>query len=234
MKKIKSQLSLAFICLILGFMITYQYRLSYSKKNIIDTRQISDLVKQNELLKKQKDELEAKVKEYQSKVDEIEKAVTMGNEATEKLKIELDNLRILSGLNDVEGSGIIITLSPAQSLQSNYQNQIYATDLLDIVNELNASGAEAISINEERYTSRTQIREAGAYIKINDTKFSPQDKFIIKAIGDSNILEGAFKMPGNILEQNSDRISYKIEKSNDIKIVKFSKKIEYKYARPGR
>lgn len=40
-------------------------------------------------------------------------------------------------------------------------NQIYATDILDIINELNSAGAEAISINEERYVARTQIREAG-------------------------------------------------------------------------
>lgn len=57
MKKMKSQLSLAFICIILGFMITYQYRLSFSNKKAIDTRQITDLVKQNETLKKQRDEL---------------------------------------------------------------------------------------------------------------------------------------------------------------------------------
>ncbi|WDC84083.1 DUF881 domain-containing protein [Caloramator sp. mosi_1] len=234
MKRFKSQFSLAFICLILGFMITYQYRISFSKTKIVDTRQISDLVKQNELLKKQKEELDAKVREYQSKIDEMEKSVTMGSEAAEKLKTELDNLRILSGLNDAEGQGIIITISPVDNIKSNYINQIYATDILDIINELNSSGAEAISINEERYIARTQIREAGAYIKINETKFSPQEKFVIKAIGDPSILEGAFKMPGNILEQNTERIAYTIEKSDNIKILKYNKKIEFKYAKPGR
>lgn len=234
MKKIKSQLSLGLICIILGFMITYQYRLSFSNKKVVDTRQISDLVKQNEILKKQRDELDVKVKEYQLKLDEIEKSVTSGSEAAEKLKVELDRLRILAGLTDVEGAGIVITIAPAETIQSNIQNQIYATDILDIINELNSSGAEAISINEERYVGRTQIREAGSAIKINDSKFNPQDKFVIKAIGDPNILEGAFKMPGNILEQNADRFTYKIERMDKITILKYNKKIEYKYAQPGR
>lgn len=234
MKKIKSQLSLGLICIILGFMVTYQYKLSFLNKKVVDTRQISDLMKQNEILKKQRDELDVKVKEYQLKLDEIEKSVTSGSEAAEKLKVELDRLRILAGLTDVEGAGIVITISPADTIQTGIQNQIYATDILDIINELNSSGAEAISINEERYVGRTQIREAGSAIKINDSKFNPQDKFVIKAIGDPNILEGAFKMPGNILEQNSDRFTYKIERMDKITILKYNKKIEYKFAQPGR
>lgn len=41
-------------------------------------------------------------------------------------------------------------------------------------------------------------------------------------------------MPGNILEQNTDRFNYKIEKLDNVKIIKYNKKIDYKYAQPGR
>jgi uncharacterized protein YlxW (UPF0749 family) len=104
---------------------------------------------------------------------------------------------------------------------------------MDLVNELNATNkAEAISINDERYTSRTQIRPVANVIKINDTKFDPAQPFVIKAIGDPSILYGAFKMPGNILEWiESEGYEVKIEKMDSIKVLKYNRPLEFKYAK---
>ncbi|WDU84118.1 DUF881 domain-containing protein [Caloramator sp. Dgby_cultured_2] len=165
------------------------------------------------------------------KIDEIEKSVASSNKVASQMKEELDQLRLLSGLTDVEGPGIEITITPVNDLSNKQASQVYYKDLIDIVNELNSAGAEAISINDERFVGRTQIRQAGLSIKINDSKFDPTQPFVIKAIGDPAILEGAFKMPDSIIEilKKIGGFEIKIVRSDKIKILKYNKNLEYKY-----
>jgi len=226
-----SQLWIGFICIILGFMVSYQLRYIKTPRYQYTTRQFENLVKETEDLKKQRDELLTKTQELQMKIDEIEKSVASSNKVASQMKEELDQLRLLSGLTDVEGPGIEITITPVNDLSNKQTSQIYYKDLIDIVNELNSAGAEAISINDERFVGRTQIRQAGLSIKINDSKFDPTQPFVIKAIGDPAILEGAFKMPDSIIEilKKIGGFEIKIVRSDKIKILKYNKNLEYKY-----
>lgn len=226
-----SQLWIGFICVILGFMVSYQLRYIKTPRYQYTTRQFENLVKETEDLKKQRDELLIKTQELQMKIDEIEKSVASSNKVASQMKEELDQLRLLSGLTDVEGPGIEITITPVNDLSNKQASQVYYKDLIDIVNELNSAGAEAISINDERFVGRTQIRQAGLSIKINDSKFDPTQPFVIKAIGDPAILEGAFKMPDSIIEilKKIGGFEIKIVRSDKLKILKYNKNLEYKY-----
>ena len=56
-------------------------------------------------------------------------------------------------------------------------------NMLRIVNELRAAGAEAISINDQRLIGTSEIRCSGPTITVNGKIFAPP--FIIKAIGDT-------------------------------------------------
>jgi uncharacterized protein YlxW (UPF0749 family) len=212
-------------------MVSYQLRYIKTPRYQYTTRQFENLVKETEDLKKQRDELLIKTQELQMKIDEIEKSVASSNKVASQMKEELDQLRLLSGLTDVEGPGIEITITPVNDLSNKQASQVYYKDLIDIVNELNSAGAEAISINDERFVGRTQIRQAGLSIKINDSKFDPTQPFVIKAIGDPAILEGAFKMPDSIIEilKKIGGFEIKIVRSDKIKILKYNKNLEYKY-----
>lgn len=236
MKKLRSQLLLGLVCVILGLMVSFQFKLTNNPYTKYSAKRMEDLVSEVENLRKQKDDLSSKVQEYQKKVDEIEKAASSESAIANQMKTELDNLRILSGLTDVEGPGITMTLTPTMDVKGSSGSQIYSTDILDIINELNAAGAEAISINDQRYVGRTQIKEAGAFIKINDEKFSPVSTFVIKAIGDPKILDGAFKMPGGIKDKLEEfaGIEIKISQEQNIKILKYNKDVDYKYIKTGR
>lgn len=231
MKKVVSQIWLGLICVILGFMITYQFKASSSTQSRTTTRQYEDMTKELESLKKQKDDLNIKVKEYQDKVDEFEKAAAKDSSYVKSMKDELDKLRHLAGLEDEEGPGIVITITPPVDVAQTDFSSIRSVFILNVVNELNSTNeAEAISINDERYTGRTQIREVANVIKINDARIDPNQPVIIKAIGDPNILFGAFSIPGNILEEiKSNGLDVKYEKKDKIKILKYSKNLEYKY-----
>lgn len=231
MKKISTQVWLGLVCVILGFMITYQFKANNTVPIKTTTRRYEDMIKELESLKKQKDDLNAKVNEYQTKVDQYERAAADEDLSAKKMKEEIDNLRKLSGITDVEGPGVVITISlPVDAAQTPYSFIGYDI-LLDIVNGLNSTGsAEAISINDERFTGRTQIREIGNIIKINDARIDPTQPITIKAIGDSNILASALSMPGNVLSSiQSDGFVVDWKKKDNIQILKYSKSLEFKY-----
>lgn len=233
MKKIVSQIWIGIICLILGFMITYQFKINNSSKAKYAGRQMNELVKEIEGLTKKKNEMELKVQEYQKKVDEYEKTASNVSLTAKKMKEELEDLRKLAGLTDVEGKGVVLTITPNPSndISLDENTGMEHLDLLDIVNLLNSTGeAEAISINGERYTSRTEIIPIPNMIKINDAKTNPFEPYVIEAIGSPDILSGVFSMPGNIKDYLESRgFTVKIEKKDNIKILKYNKVLTFRY-----
>ena len=96
-------------------------------------------------------EWKSKYEETQKKLDDTNKKI---NEYKSQMNSEEDIKKVLNqelmenelylGYTDVEGEGIIITLTDT-SLKS-----IERYDLISLVNELKLAGAEAISINDER------------------------------------------------------------------------------------
>ncbi len=231
MKKIVSQVWLGLVCIILGFMLTFQFKASRSAQIKPSSRNYEEMAKDLESLQKQKDDLNVKVKEYQDKVDQYEKAVADESLAAKKMKEEIDNLRKLAGLTDVEGPGVVITISPPLDASQSPYSYVPYDIILDVVNELNTTDeTEAIAINDERYTGRTQVREIGNIIKINDARIDPTQPIIIKAIGKQSVLWGIFQMPGNILEvTRSYGFEVDIKKQDNIQILKYSKSLNYKY-----
>jgi uncharacterized protein YlxW (UPF0749 family) len=231
MKKIVSQVWIGLICIILGFMITFQFKANSSTQIKNNTRKYEDMAKELESLQKQKDDLNGKVKEYQDKVDAYEKTAADDSAYVKNMKDELDKLRKLAGVEDDNGPGLVITISPPVDVTQSNFSPISYENILDVVNELNSTDeAEAIAINDQRYTGRTQIREVGNVIKINDERIDPTQEVTIKAIGDPDKLFGAFSIPGNILEYISSLgFDVKYKKQDNIKVLKYSKNIEFKY-----
>lgn len=235
MKSMQSKITLGIVCIFLGFMTAIQFKTYNNPSTRVNTNSFDDLAKQIETLKKQKTDLTSKVNDLQSKVNKYEESFTSSSEEAKKMDADLKNVEKLAGLTDVEGPGVIITLSPPNDLTSANTSGINSLSILDVINELNASGAEAISINEERYVSRTQVREAGSAIKINGTAFSPNKNFVIKAIGDAKVLEGAFNLPGGVKDTLKEYgIVMGIAQQKNIKILKYEKNIEYDYAKEAR
>ena len=64
---------------------------------------------------------------------------------------------------------------------------IHDDDLLRVINELRAAGAEAIAINGERIVAMSEIRCAGPTLSVNNNRSAPP--YEIKAIGNPNNLE---------------------------------------------
>ena len=102
---------------------------------------------------------------------------------------ELRLLELRSGTSAVHGPGVKIVADDAKNADSP-RGRVLDSDLQKLVNGLWRAGAEAISINGERLTSLSAIRNAGGAISVNFTKLNRP--YTILAIGDPQNLPPLF------------------------------------------
>ena len=191
--------------------------------------ELSEWNQKYEELNERYEEVMAKISEYQTEKESDEKTAQL-------LESELEQLNEILGKTDVEGEGIMIVLEDKGGTQLSEDvtvKSIGIEDLLLIVNDLFAAGAEAISINDQRIVAMSDIFNIGsgdeAFIKVNGERIiSP---YIIKAIGNQNYLESAVIGKGgrvDVLKGLGHEVS--IEKTNKkIKIEKYDGTIGTKY-----
>lgn len=235
MRKVSSQISIAVVCGILGFMLAYQFKALMKQDNAfnLSNKNSTDVTVEIEQYKKEKDELNSKINTLENQIKNYEEVAAGKSDATKNLLKEVEDSRILTGSTDVTGSGIVIYLTPNNALFGNDNLNDHITDkhLVYLVNELRFAGAEAISINDIRIVSRTGIRSAGNYILINDEKISPSSKIVIQAIGDEKLLNSAMSFP-EVFADFKGLCDVKFEKSDDITIKKCNKTYKFEYAKP--
>ncbi len=200
----KAQLSIAFVCMIFAFLITLQVKSVYKNSadpalGIVRAEQLQNMLR----VEKEKSEaLYQQLMEYQDRLTEIQSAGSQSDAAMNLLKEDLAKAEFLAGMTDVEGPGLIITLTDSQMTNPTNVNEnlflVHDDDVLIVLNELRAAGAEAISVNEERITAVSEIRCAGPTISVNNNRTAAP--FVIKAIGDSKQLESALLMRGGVAD----------------------------------
>ena len=182
---------------------------------------------------KYKEKYDNKFKELEKLENDLEKErekVTKNNSELENLENEIKNGNKMTGLTEVTGAGIIVTLKDGQTIASTLNPStliVHDLDILSVINELKNAGAEAISINDQRVVTTTGISCRGNTIDINGEKVGAP--FVIKAIGLPEYLSGITRAGGYIEYLKRDGVDVKIEKSNKITIPKYSGIIKFKY-----
>jgi len=238
MRRIGSQIIVAAVCCILGFMLTYQFKMltKYQTKSNV-TKSSTDITAEIEMYKKEKGEMQKKIDELQGQIKSYEEAAVKGTESSKEILEELERSRMLTGATDVEGPGLIVYVKPPtdEILGSNIQKKkISDYELVLIINELRFAGAEAIAINGYRVTSRTGIKISGganSYITLDGKQKVSQDETItITAIGKKDVLNGTITFKGALNFIESWKVS--CEKSDKIKIAKSNMPIKFEYAKP--
>jgi len=218
--KIWRNLSIMIICVILGFTIAWQYKsVNYNQKLMMRENKRADQLKDELiLLQRQNNDLRTRIDELKKLNDELQSSRTGSDQAAQALKKSMEEARIFAGLTDVRGKGVIVTVDNGNAAY------VLEDDILDIVNELRAAGAQAISVNDERIVAMTEIREAGNYIMINQTK--KRAPFVIKAIGDPDVLDSSLKIPNGVVDSlKTLGLSIQVSKSNNIQIPKIREEV---------
>lgn len=170
-------------------------------------------------------EVSSKVEETQNKINEYTNQINNNDNVSMLLTDELNEAYKYAGLSDVYGQGIIITLSDNES------RNIDEIDLILLVNELRAAGAEAISINSERVLYRTDIIGVSSkYILVNGNKIV--GPYVVKAIGDKKYLESSISIKnGYIDEMKADNKSIEYIVEDNISIPKYAHSLDFEKAK---
>lgn len=143
---------------------------------------------------------EVELRTVQAEVDRLQ-AQALGQDES-SLQTRLAALTLASGAEKVTGPGITVELDNAvgsddTSADGNPrtdaekdEGKVFSKDLQIVVNGLWEAGAEAISVNGQRLTSRSAIRFAGEAILVN---YRPLARpYRISVIGDPDDLQAEF------------------------------------------
>ena len=171
-------------------------------------------------------EVEQQLNETNEKIKEYELVINTDKEASKILAEELEKQNNILGKNEVKGNGIVVTLTDTRA------QKITSEDLRQLLNQLKADGAEAISINGQRIVYDSYVVDlGGTFISVNGERLvSP---YTVKAIGNPTYLESGLskKQYGYIdtkLEEGKDVI---LERKNDILINGYKGNLNMEYAR---
>jgi uncharacterized protein YlxW (UPF0749 family) len=173
------------------------------------------------------EELTAKVRDLEEENKSLKAQAGQGSGS------QVENLRYAAGLLEVSGKGIIVTLDDSKQPKQNGVNPnlyiIHDEDLLRIINELRAAGAEALSVNGQRLIGTSEMRCVGPNININGKLLSPP--FEIRAIGDPHSLASALNLRGGVKESLKYwGIELQINKSDKVVIPAYEGTIRHEYA----
>ncbi len=220
-------ISIATVSLILGLMISFQFRTNSSIAGGIPTERYQELTLEKKQVETDITHLEEEIVDLTAKIEEARKGRT---EAADVLESELDKIKLYAGLTPVEGPGVEIVMdnTPAPPGAGSYN--IRDDDLLKVINDLRGAGAEAISINNQRILATSEVRQAGNHINVNLTRLSPPYK--ITAIGNPGTLKSSLEIKGGLVEYlAANGTQVLVQQSDNVQVPAYSGPLRFDYAK---
>lgn len=189
--------SLALVSLALGIILAVQFRMTRDVQHNEAIQRTKELAGQVEQLKKEHAVLQEQLSRMRGQLEDL----STGSLAPQ-IKEELNHAMIFAGLSELTGSGVEVTLRDGNIAPKRTDNPnlilVHDEDLLKVVNELKAAGAEAIAINGQRLIAVTDISCNGPTIRVNKKALAPP--FVITAIGNPETMDGALQMRGGVTD----------------------------------
>ena len=226
-------ITIGIMCFILVTVIFIQFR-TVEKTDISGVEEMRETELREALVewKKKQEDANTKYEETISKINEYKEKEASDEETTELLQKELENSNMILGKTTVEGEGLVITLQSGTTKDTEDMDQnadVVAQDLIQLVNELRYAGAEAISINDERVITMTDIVDIGTkYLLVNSNRIS--SPYVVKVIGDKKYLQSALNIKNGYVDlKTSEGKSVQVEEKNSVRIEKYSGDMSLKY-----
>ena len=147
-------------------------------------------------------------------------------QAEKQAKLRAEQLAILAGTSGATGPGVeVIIQDPDQDID--------ASALLDAIEELRDAGAEAIAINGvARVIAQTYFLDEDDEIRVGGREI--KRPYVIEAIGDPSVLEGAVRFPGGLIDTITTRGgTATVTKQDKVTITALADVTTPEYARPS-
>ncbi|MEG6616434.1 DUF881 domain-containing protein [Peptococcaceae bacterium 1198_IL3148] len=185
------------VAIVFGIMLAFQFK---TQEHINDPT-----IERTTQLNAEIEQKKKKVAELKEQVDEmrltLEKAASQPELSI--MQSKLKTVGIMAGTTPVKGPGIEVTLNDSNIALSPDQNPnlyvLHDEDVLKVLNELKAAGAEALALNDQRLIATSEIRCVGPTILTNGNKRLAVP-FVITAIGNPDTLYNSLFMKGGVAE----------------------------------
>lgn len=237
MKISKNSIPIIVVSIFLGLIISIQFKTMESSQahGALPTQRTQDLANELKKVQTEKEVRENRIIELEEKIEQYEREGVDNNAYAEMLYNDAMKYRMLAGYVDLEGPGITLEINDPSN-DTNFNQGYYSIVdelelILQVISILNAADAEAISINDQRYTSFTEIVRAGEHIEINGV--SNNSPITIQAIGNPDILESALAIKRGIVWQLRN-YNYNVHLSTEENIVipSYKNVEEFNYSTP--
>ncbi|MGD0621850.1 MAG: DUF881 domain-containing protein [Thermacetogeniaceae bacterium] len=180
------------VFLLLGVLISVQFHAQQIFRSDLSLQSTDDLTLILKGLQDKRANLEKELQDLEQQQQALNSDTTNGASLARNLTKESNQLEIAFGLIPVKGPGITVTIPP--------DSNIVYLDLVDIINELWSSQAEAISINDQRITAWTTIYWNKEKMTITVNGADITFPCTIKAIGNPDTLEAGLRLLGGVLD----------------------------------
>ncbi len=234
--KLIDQLVIGVICVVLGVFIAIQFKTVQANylDGLMPNQRSAQLMNELTTLRDEKKNMVVELETLQAEIDKITTSASGGNAIVKTLQDQVTRFKALAGYTDLSGQGVVLTIDNQPAAFSGGLDANIVDDfqqLLIVINELNAAGAEAIAINDQRILSMSEIRTAGGYLSINAQQYKPP--FAIKAIGNKDVLEAALMQRFGIVTSLRDKgYQVSVQRYDTVVVPKFNAIINWQYAGP--
>lgn len=178
---------LAFVSLCMGFLLAIQAK-SFENVNAILARDgNSNVFQEIQILKHKNVDLDKEITQLESTIDQLENQ----DSALQAIDEQIKKYRKLTGQNKIFGPGVTVKLD----------GNITTPWVIDLVNELFSSGAEAVDLNGIRLVNETAGFDTlpQGQILLNGSILS--SPYVFNVIGDASVLAVAPGLPGAIFDR---------------------------------
>jgi len=220
------QIPLFIALFIFGLLVSTQYRTQLAFLNSLSSQKSEDLVALVKSLNEKRNTLEEEVENLTKAKRSLDEKAAAGYSLVASLENELKQLKVITGTIPIHGPGVSITITGDSNLMY--------LDLIDLVNELWVSGAEAVSINGYRIENTTVISQAEdsnhrLIITINEEPLLTP--VIIHAVGNPDTLEKGLTFTGGIIDSFNTlyQVYPVVKKETDVKIPAISSQPSFQY-----
>ncbi len=134
------------------------------------------------------DELQSDIAALRDENGRLADRLATINQEAQETETRLQRLQVRTGLLAVRGPGVRVTVDNAPNADAN--QAVRDSDLALLANGLWTAGAEAVSINGQRLTAMSAIRNSGVPIEVNGVGIAPP--YTVLAIGDTGSLQSTF------------------------------------------
>jgi uncharacterized protein YlxW (UPF0749 family) len=221
----RGQILVAVLLAVLAFGVVVQGRTVSGSGDYAGARR-GDLIQLLDSLDAARDRAELELRELQNTKRELENDSTSTQAALREAREEASTLAILSGTVGATGPGIVIRIDDPD-------DQVSASTLLNVVEELRDAGAEAIEINDSaRVIAQTYLADSTDGVSVDGTVVSPP--YIIDVIGHPHTLSEAVEFPGGVTEiVESLGGTVDVDERDTVDVTSLAVRREPKYSQPA-